>query len=142
MRYYIATGLANHAAHNELRDALNALGHEITYDWTALGPVWSHGLEVIQKVALAERDGVEAADVVIALLPGGRGTHVEIGIAIGQRIPIIFHAPDDSMFGEKPGTCAFYHAPDTLAIYATPLNTFARAVTQIMAARGVGRGTS
>lgn len=142
MRYYIATGLANHAAHNELRDALSELGHEITYDWTAHGPVWSHGLEVIQKVALAERDGVEAADVVIALLPGGRGTHVEIGIAIGRRIPVIFHAPDDSMFGEKPDTCAFYHAPDTLAIHDTPLSTLARAVAQVMAARGIGRRTS
>lgn len=139
MKYYIATGLANHVAHNELRDSLTALGHEITYDWTSHGPVWSNDVEVIQQTAIAERDGVAAADVVIALLPGGRGTHVEIGVAIGSRIPVIIHAADDSTFGAKPETCAFYHAPDVLCVHAaTSMEQLALLVVRAMKTRASG----
>lgn len=135
MRFYIATRLENHAAHNELRDALLALGHEISYDWTTHGPVWRKGVEVIQQTAIAERDGIESADVVVALLPGGRGTHAEIGIALGKRIPLILHAPDDSMFGATPETCAFYHGPDTLTVFDTPISNLAKFVNEAMALR-------
>lgn len=135
MKYYIGTGLENHAQHRELRDELAALGHEITYDWTMHGPVWREGVETIRRTAVAERDGIESADVVIALLPGGRGTHVEIGIAIGRRIPIIIHAPDDSMFGATPETCAFYHAPDTLTLSGFAMWLLADAVTAAMEMR-------
>ena len=72
MKYYIATRLENHAAHNELRDELTKLGHEITYDWTTHGPVWRSGVKVIAQTAVAEMEGVRSADFVIVLLPGGR----------------------------------------------------------------------
>lgn len=134
MKYYIATRLENHAAHNVVRDGLSKLGHEITYDWTTHGPVWRKGVDEICRVALLERDGVESADVVIGLLPGGRGTHAEIGIAIGRRVPIILHHADDSMFGATPETCAFYHAPDTLCLTG-PLSNLPSAVDAVMRRR-------
>jgi nucleoside 2-deoxyribosyltransferase len=45
------------------------------------------------KIALAELAGVREADVLIVLLPGGYGTHVEIGAALGLGKPVILHAP-------------------------------------------------
>ncbi len=64
------------------------------------------------------------------LLPGGRGTHAELGMAIGQNEMfdycmrgvsaskkegrrIVIYSPDPEMdFGENsPRTCVFYHHP-------------------------------
>lgn len=87
MRYYIATALERAADHTLVRDAMAAAGHQITYDWTAHGSVQSEGLDRIREVAEAETRGVLDADLVIVLLPGGRGTHAELGIAIGAGIP-------------------------------------------------------
>ena len=51
-----------------------------------------------------------AADLVIVLLPGGRGTHTELGIAIGAGIPILLHTEDEGLLSGSSGrTCAFYH---------------------------------
>ncbi len=111
MRFYIATRLENHAEHNRLRDALAALGHKITYDWTRHGAVWRRGMEVIEEVAKSEARGVLEADEVIVLWPGGRGTHVEMGIAIGAGIPISFVSDVAEHHAASPETCAFYHHP-------------------------------
>lgn len=109
MKYYIATRLENHAAHNVVRDAMAAEGHEITYDWTTHGPVWRDGLMRIREVAHAETQGVLDADLVIVLLPGGRGTHVELGIAIAAGKRVLLHSENGDPFGATPETCAFYH---------------------------------
>lgn len=111
MKFYIATGLANHAAHNAVRDALAALGHEITYDWTTHGPVWRQGKAVIRTTSVAETDGVRAADFVVVLLPGGRGTHAELGMALAFGKPTLIACGDAAMFEASPETCAFYHHP-------------------------------
>lgn len=116
MRYYIATKLENHQAHNTLRDQLTELGHEITYDWTHHGPVYGEGLKRCREVAEAETDGVLEADVVIVLWPGGRGTHVEMGIAIGAASMdastyIYFVSDIEDHHQATTETCAFYHHP-------------------------------
>ena len=118
MKFYIATRLENHKQHNLIRDRLvNVYGHEITYDWTVHGPVWAHGdtpkqrMDRIQEVAILERQGVEQADIVIALLPGGRGTHAEIGMALALGKPTLIQSEDWRDFAAHPNTCAFYHDP-------------------------------
>lgn len=111
MKYYIATKLENHAAHNDLRDALASMGHTITYDWTVHGPVYLQGIERIREVAQLEHQGVADADMVIMLWPGGRGTHVELGMAIslGKHCVLISRVKDHHL--ATPETCAFYHHP-------------------------------
>jgi len=107
MKFYIASKLENAAQVSRVADALKAAGHVHTYDWTVHGPVHKEGLERVEEVALLDAQGVLDADVVVALLPGGRGTHVEIGIGIGAGTRIILCAPDKEMFyGDD--VCAFY----------------------------------
>lgn len=110
MNVYIATKLENHAEHNRLRDRLRQLGVGLTYDWTTHGPVYDRGHEGIREVAALEAGGVIAADLVVALLPGGRGTHAEIGIALGAGRPVLV-VPESRADIEGPSTCAFYHHP-------------------------------
>lgn len=111
MKFYIATKLENHAAHNELMNTLVNHGCTCTYDWTTHGPVFKEGLERIRHVAEKEYQGVMDADVVIVLWPGGRGTHVELGMAIaaGKQCHIVTDV--DGHHEASAESCAFYHHP-------------------------------
>lgn len=111
MKFYIASKLENHAKVSELRNELVKHGHCITYDWTAHCAVYGSGLARVRDVSVDETRGVLDADVVIVLWPGGRGTHVEMGIAIGAGKPVIFISPDSRHHEATQETCAFYHHP-------------------------------
>lgn len=126
MRFYIATKLDNQLKHNRLRAILEDLGHVCSYDWTTHGPVFQHGLKRVREVAQLESEGVATADLLIVLWPGGRGTHVELGmgIALGKECHII--TPIDNHYVASPETCAFYHHP-LVSLHPT-INSFLLAV--------------
>lgn len=120
MKAYIATGLTNHARHNFVRDALLQIGVELTYDWTFHGPVWSQGKERIRSVSVEELKGVVDADVVIVILPGSRGTHAELGMALARRKPVLLLVNSETrhMLEAVPETCSFYHHPLIIPCYS------------------------
>lgn len=107
--FYIATSLSRAPEHNQLRDALVNRGYRITYDWTVHGSVKTSSLTRLEEVAHYEARGVLSADIVIVLLPGGFGTHAELGMAIGAQKKIILHSEDGEIFTACEKTCAFYH---------------------------------
>lgn len=111
-RFYVASRLENATEVRRVQADLAALGHACTYDWTTHGPVWADGLVRLREVASAELAGVRQANYVVVLLPGGRGTHTELGAALayGRRIYVCSQAPAVD-FGAVEGTCAFYHYP-------------------------------
>lgn len=117
MKVYIATSLERRADHNAVRDALAHMGHALSYDWTAHGPVWADGAARIREVAALEMRGVIDADLVIVLLPGGRGTHAELGAALAAGRPVLLHSVDPGPLGAVPETCAFYHHPSVRRIH-------------------------
>ena len=108
LHIYVATGLEHAHRARLVGCALRAAGHHITYDWTTHGSVQGEGSERLAEVAQAERDGVAVADLVIAILPGGRGTHVEIGMALGYGIPVALLIQNGCYDAE----CAFYSLPE------------------------------
>lgn len=127
-RFYIASKLENHERVRQLRDLLVAGGWRCTYDWTTHGSVRAQeGAPAdgtlparIAGVASDELDGVMAADVVIALLPGGRGTHVELGAALaakelaevsGPMRIVLWSATPEEHFTFDERCSAFYHHP-------------------------------
>lgn len=107
-RVYLASTLTNAKAVRELGQYFRGCGWEITYDWTAHGGV--HEEKQLHAVAESERSGVLAADVVVVLLPGGRGTHTELGIALGAQIPVLLVGDRNRRMNEDNLTCSFYHA--------------------------------
>jgi len=111
-KFYIATSLLRQEEHNLLRDCLVQEGHEISYDWTFHGSVKSVGKERLRQVACKEVQGVLDAEVVIVLLPGGEGTHVELGAALAAAKPVIIHSEQQARFELGEQTCAFYHHPN------------------------------
>lgn len=117
VEFYLASSLENAEEVQQLRDLLVAQGHRVTYDWTTHGSVQHQGLDACRLVAYHETNGVMEAKVVIAILPGGSGTHAELGMAIvsyeyGDKDQIILVAPKERYYWTpERGTCAFYHHP-------------------------------
>ncbi len=128
-KFYIASKLENAPQVRWLADKLIALGWEHTYDWTVHGSVQGDA-DRCREVSEKETCGVLEAEVIIFLLPGGRGTHTELGIAIGSTVlaaalceeaniglemderRIVVYSGNPSLdFGSDGTTCAFYHHP-------------------------------
>lgn len=119
MKYYIATAIERAEDHRALSKALNARGWSCTYDWTAHGSVQGQGAERMAEVAEAELRGVTTADIVIVLLPGGRGTHCELGAALAARVPVVLVGHATDLFNASGRECAFYSHPGVLARITT-----------------------
>ena len=104
-RFYIASSLSNRAKVSHLRDMLVSKGWNHCYDWTTNSlPITE---EELHAIGLAEMNGVQSADFLIALLPGGKGTHIEIGLALAFEIPILLYSEDEATF-EFENLSTFY----------------------------------
>ena len=114
LKFYLATRVENWENANEVADAMCCAGWAQTYRWTANGKNGNveHLDEALkQKVAIEETAGVSACDVLIVLAPGGRGTHCEAGIALGQNKPIFIWAEKEKDLKSSDGqiTTFYYH---------------------------------
>ena len=87
------------------------MGHNLTADWTLGAAAADHtGLPGAANFDLV---GVHSADFVVVLLPGGEGTHVELGSAIawGKTVFVIADGVSaGDAFAETMETCPFYFA--------------------------------
>src|SRR3989442_597277 len=106
-RFYLSTRKDRSAQAAVLLEALKANGWERTLDWTTQH---DNGPDGYADSALAELVAVGEADVLIVLLPGGFGTHVEIGAALALGKPVILHAPDRRTL-DTPYPCIFHYHP-------------------------------
>lgn len=113
VKFYIASKLENAEQVKRVSEKLKAIGWKQTYDWTVHGSVQgSHAR--LEEVSKAETRGVMQADIVIVLLPGGRGTHAELGIAVACTGygKIYLCSSDGKEFTTGEETCAFYWLPE------------------------------
>jgi nucleoside 2-deoxyribosyltransferase len=119
MKFYIASGLENAALVKKVRDELQQGGDQITYDWTLHGSVQDFP-DKWREVGHAEIKGVLDADFVVVILPGGKGTHTELGIALAkyeylnyqkkQQFKIFIYEETDSFFSHpNQRICVFYY---------------------------------
>ena len=111
MKFYIASSLKNGEQVKSLASRLKQLGWEHTYDWTVHADAKEVSLEMLKAIGQSEYDGVKNADVVIVLTPQGRGTHVELGMAIALNKVVYICHEDDTYFRCGENTSAFYWLP-------------------------------
>lgn len=111
MKYYIATSLANAARAKTLKFLLDRNGHHCTYNWMAHGAAGHLGEAALADIAIQEFYGVTVADVIIVLLPGGKGTHTELGMAIAMGKPIVIWDETKPEWVCDDSTCSFYWLP-------------------------------
>jgi len=112
MRFYIASKLENYEQVKSLARLLRLSGWEHTYDWTVRGSIKETNIETLKSVGQKEYDGVKNADIVIVLTPQGRGTHVELGMAIALNKVVYICHEDDKYFQCDDNTSAFYWLPN------------------------------
>lgn len=121
IKAYIATKLENHAKHNKIMNEIAKLGVRLTYDWTLHGAVYAEGAKRIQEVSELELMGVLQADFVVVILPGGRGTHVELGMALAANKTVYLLCEtrelQDMVMIPTKDTCAFYHNIRCIKVY-------------------------
>jgi len=134
MKVYIATTLGNVALQNAMRDALMKEGHHtITLDWSEIGELHDRP-DLWTTVAKAEIDAVRKADLLILILKGGRGAHIELGAALVFDKPVIIVGPEDQYDDGGWGyPCLFYHHPTVIErIFCDDTEAYPSLVSQTM----------
>ena len=113
MTFYVASGVKNAARVNQAAAVLSGNGHQRTYDWTKHGDVSAEPYARKQEVAALEAQAVLDAELVVLLLPGGFGTHAELGLSIASSAHkrVLLWSETSAPFDGAEGFCVFYHHP-------------------------------
>ncbi|MGG4130493.1 nucleoside 2-deoxyribosyltransferase [Paenibacillus illinoisensis] len=106
MKFYIASSLKNLENVRQVTEGLKARGFQHTYDWTKHSNIDS--ITKLHQIGQEEISGVLAADIVIIMIPAGKGSHVELGIALGTGKRIYLYSSTNEL-NEIESTCTFYH---------------------------------
>jgi nucleoside 2-deoxyribosyltransferase len=117
-RFYLATRKDRATEADAISNELKDYGWERTLTWSDQAHADS---ESHAALAQAELRAVTEADVLIVMLPGGYGTHVEIGAALALGKPIVLHAPDQKTL-ETPYPCVFHYHPRIKLLVSESLN--------------------
>lgn len=110
MKFYIASGFKNKELVQKIaKDIQTQLGWEHTYDWTANER--AETIETLTVIGVKEFEGVLESDVVIVILPGGKGCHTEMGIALGSKKLLFLYDPD-RILNNLSDAATFYFLPE------------------------------
>ncbi len=107
-KFYIASSFKNIDSVRYVSEILVNKGYVLTYDWTKNERASS--LNALIEIGQKELTGVKDADFLIVLQPAGKGSHIELGIALGQGKTIFLYCPEKEIEDLKT-TCTFYHLP-------------------------------
>ncbi len=111
MKFYIASSLRNYEQVRMLSSLLKEAGWLHTYDWTANLPIKERNAEILKDIGEKEYEGVQQSDIVIGLKPEGKGTHIELGMAIALNKKVYICHDDDTYFKCDDNTTTFYWLP-------------------------------
>ncbi|WP_348775056.1 group-specific protein [Psychrobacillus sp. NEAU-3TGS] len=106
MKFYIASSLKNIEQVRYVSKRLKNKGFIHTYDWTINDNVTT--LEELKVIGRKEKNAVIEADFVVVLLPAGKGSHIELGIAMGNDKKIYLYSPNNEVDNIET-TSTFYH---------------------------------
>ncbi|CAN7403880.1 nucleoside 2-deoxyribosyltransferase [Rossellomorea sp. LjRoot5] len=109
MKFYIGSSFANKDHVRYVSDRLEQKGFIQAYDWTRNERAST--VKDLQHIGQNEKDAIIDSNVVIIMLPGGKGSHVELGIALGLEKRIILYSPNDEVH-DFANTTTFYHLPE------------------------------
>ncbi|MGD6776743.1 MULTISPECIES: nucleoside 2-deoxyribosyltransferase [Bacillaceae] len=105
-KFYIASSFSNIEKVREVSSLLKNRGFTQTYDWTRNER--ANTLEDLKVIGSKELSAVLEADFLIVLLPAGKGSHIEFGIALGQGKKIYLFSENDDIDNFET-TSTFYH---------------------------------
>ena len=109
MKFYVGSGMKNSKLVDQYAQLLKENGWKQTHDWVK-NISDDISKEDMVKYASLESQGIMDADVVIMLLPGGRGAHIELGMAMALNKKIFLCSTTKEEFSIE-NTVAFYELP-------------------------------
>ncbi|MBG9587263.1 group-specific protein [Cytobacillus firmus] len=116
MKFYIASSFKNIDKVRYVSKKLKNKGFIHTYDWTINENVTT--LKDLKAIGQKEKNAVIEADFVVVLLPAGKGSHIELGIAIGHGKIIYLYSPNNEVDNLET-TSTFYHLPNIEKCFGT-----------------------
>lgn len=117
MRFYIGSGMKNCELVNYYAKLLKENGWEQTYDWVK-NVSDDVSLEDMIEYATLESQGIVDSDIVIILLPAGRGAHIELGMAMALNKKVFLCSTTKEEFSIE-NTVAFYELPKIVKLIGT-----------------------
>lgn len=109
MKFYVASSFKNIESVRYVGKELIKRGYTLTYDWTRIERALT--IEDLKVIGQEEKDAVTESDFIIILLPAGKGSHIEMGIALGQNKQIFLYSPNEEV-NNYATTSTFYHLPE------------------------------
>lgn len=117
MKFYIGSGLKNCELVNYYAKVLKRNGWNQTYNWVE-NINDDVSIEDMTSYAKSESQGIIDSDVVIILLPAGRGAHIELGMALALNKKIFLCSEINEEFSIE-NTVAFYELPNIIKLIGT-----------------------
>lgn len=114
MKFYVASSFKNIPMVRAVSESLRSSGHHLTYDWTQNERAST--ATDLERIGQEERKAILEADVVIVLLPGGKGSHVELGLALALEKSIYLYSEAPLSMSEST---TFYHLPEVRHVTGT-----------------------
>jgi nucleoside 2-deoxyribosyltransferase len=118
MKFYIASSLKNWEQVNELNEILEQKGWINTCNWANYGLVKnsSSTSKELGKISINQMQAIIESDVIICILPMGRGAHVELGASValymmGLPKKVYLYSEDPKLFESNDKTAGIYHNP-------------------------------
>ncbi|MFS0777638.1 group-specific protein [Neobacillus sp. 3P2-tot-E-2] len=97
-------------------EQLKNKGYVQTYDWTKNNKAST--IEDLKEIGQEEKKAVMEADFLIMLLPAGKGSHIEFGIALGQGKKIYLYSQNNEVSNFET-TSTFYHLSEVEIVIGT-----------------------
>lgn len=107
MKFYTASSFKNIESVRNINQELQRIGCIHTYDWTQNDRASSR--EELERIGREEKRAVMESDFIIVLLPAGKGSHIELGIALGLGKKVFLYSPENA---ELAAPSTFYHLPE------------------------------
>lgn len=114
MKFYIGSRIKNCKLVNRYSKILEENGWQHTYNW-AKNINGDETIEDLIEYSKLEQQGIIDSDVVIILLPAGRGTHIELGMALALNKKIFLCSETEEEFSIK-NTVNFYQLPGIIRL--------------------------
>ena len=114
MNFYIGSGMKNCELVNYYAKILKENDWKQTYNWVE-NINEDVSIEDMTVYAKLESQGIIDADVVIILLPAGRGAHIELGMALALNKKIFLCSAKKEEFSIE-NTVAFYGLPNIVQL--------------------------
>ncbi|MFS0821819.1 group-specific protein [Bacillus sp. 1P02SD] len=108
-KFYIASSFKNIEMVRYVSKQLIKRGFLYTYDWTQNERAST--FNELKAIGIQEKNAVLESDFLIVLLPAGKGSHIELGIALGQGKKIYLYSSNNEI-NHFETTSTFYNLPD------------------------------